>query len=176
MSIRIYVGVWLLLWAVVLDAAETRDVNSHFFQQSLGNFSDELEIAKEDGKKGLLLFFEEDDCPFCARMKRNVLNQSQVQDYYRQHFNIYAVDIEGDVEIIDFDGEATTERAFAEKQFRVRATPVVAFIDLQGKLIKKFTGATKDAEEFMLLGQYIVDGHYDQGSFTRFKRSQKNKP
>ncbi|MCU7960490.1 MAG: thioredoxin fold domain-containing protein [gamma proteobacterium symbiont of Bathyaustriella thionipta] len=153
--------------------AESRDANSYFFQQSLGDFSEELQIAKEDGKLGLLLFFEEDNCPFCARMKQTVLNQVQVQDYFRRYFNIYALDIEGDVEMIDFNAKPTTERTFSEKQFRVRATPVIAFVDLNGQLIRKFTGATRDAAEFMLLGRYIVEGHYKQGSFTRFKRSQK---
>ena len=85
-------------------AEALRDPNSALFHHSLGDFREELEIAREEGKSGVLLCFEMDECPFCARMKRDVLNRSQVQDYYRQHFRIVPVDIEGDVETVDFQG------------------------------------------------------------------------
>ncbi|MCU7881995.1 MAG: thioredoxin fold domain-containing protein [Candidatus Thiodiazotropha sp. (ex Lucinoma aequizonata)] len=62
-------------------SAATRDPGSYFFDQSLGNFSDELELAKDEGKKGILIMFEMDECPFCHRIKTRVLNQVEVQDY-----------------------------------------------------------------------------------------------
>jgi thioredoxin-related protein len=65
---------------------------------------------------------------------------------------------------------------FAFKQHRVRATPVFVFFGLDGKPVQRgrYTGATRDAEEFLLLGRYIVEGHNETTSFTRFKRDQKN--
>ena len=71
--------------------------------------------------------FEMDECPFCHRMKTTILNQPEVQAYFREHFLIFPVDIEGDVEITDFSGATTTMKDFAFKQYRVRATPVFAF-------------------------------------------------
>ena len=156
--------------------AETRDPGEYFFDQSFGDFSEELANAKEQGKQGILIMFEMDECPFCHRMKRTVLNQPEVQDYFKEHFLIFAVDIEGDVEITDFEGEAMPMKDFSFKQYRVRATPVFQFFDLQGKPIKRarFTGATNDAAEFMLLGQYVVESAYKESSFTRYKRSKRN--
>ena len=119
--------------------------------------------------------FEMDECPFCHRMKATVLNQPDVQDYFREHFLIFPVDIEGDVEVVDFKGNTTTMKDFAFKQYRVRATPVFAFYDLDGKYIKRarFTGATRDKDEFLLLGRYVVEGAYKKQSFTRYKRSAR---
>lgn len=74
--------------------------------------------------------FEMDECPFCHRMKTTVLNRPEVQDYFRKHFLIFSVDIEGDIEITDFQGKPTTMKDFAFKQYRVRATPVFQFFDL----------------------------------------------
>lgn len=108
-------------------------------------------------------------------MKREVLNQPEVQDYFRKHFRIISIDIEGDLELIDFNGKQTTQKDFATKTQRVRATPVIAFFDLSGKRIARFTGATRDAREFLLLGHYVAEGHYKNGSFTRFKRSQQKR-
>ena len=148
-----------------------------FFNQTFWDLPEELQTARDAGKQGILIMFEMDECPFCHRMKTTVLNRADVQDYYREHFLVFAVDIEGDVEMTDFNGNSTTMKDFAFKQNRVRATPVFAFYDLQGKPFKhgRYTGATRDAEEFLLLGRYFVDGHYASTSFTRFKRDRKGK-
>lgn len=167
---------WLLVLVSISFAnaeGATRDPGSFFFDQSLGNFSEELQLAKEEGKKGILIMFEMDECPFCHRMKTRVLNQVEVQDYYKEHFLIYAVDIEGDVEINDFKGLPMKEKEFAFKQHKVRATPVFGFFDLDGNMITRFTGATNDAQEFLWLGEFVVDDHYKKTNFTRYKRQKK---
>jgi thioredoxin-related protein len=163
-----------LLLAPVADiTAATRDPGEHFFDQSLGNFSDELEMARDEDKKGILIMFEMDECPFCHRMKTRVLNQVEVQDYFKQHFLIYTVDIEGDVEIADFQGNTMKEKDFAFKQHKVRATPVFGFFDLEGNMVTRFTGATNDAQEFLWLGEFVVNDHYKTTSFSRYKREKR---
>jgi thioredoxin-related protein len=163
----------LLLLAATAVNAVVRDPGEHFFDQTFGDFSEEIENAREQGKKGILIMFEMDECPFCHRMKTTVLNQSEIQDFFREHFLIFPVDIEGDVEVTDFSGNSLTQKDFALKEFRVRATPVFAFFDLDGKLIARYTGATRNAEEFRWLGDYVVDGAYDEVSFTRYKRQRQ---
>ncbi len=86
------------------------------------------------------------------------------------------MDIEGDVMITDFQGNSLTEKDFAFKQYRVRATPVFAFFDLDGNLVARYTGATSDAREFLWLGEFVVDGHYRKTNFSRFKREKKQEP
>jgi len=168
---------WLALYMASAGAVETRDPETHFFNQTFGDFSEELENAREQGKQGILIMFEMEECPFCHRMKQRVLNRKDVQDYFRKHFLIFSVDIEGDIEITDFKGNPTTMKDFAFKQFRVRATPVFQFFDLKGNPIRRgrYTGATRDAEEFLLLGRYIVEGAYRETSFTRYKRSKRKR-
>ena len=166
---------WLLSVLLVSAHAGTpRDPGEYFFDQSLGDFSEELELAKEDGKKAILIMFEMDECPFCHRMKQTVLNQPEVQDYFKEHFMIFSVDIEGNVEMIDFKGNTVTQKDFAFKGNRVRATPVFAFYDLKGDPIKRarFTGASNGPQEFMWLGEYVANGVYNSMSFTRYKRGK----
>ncbi|WP_456379439.1 thioredoxin family protein [Thiolapillus sp.] len=162
----------LLLVLSVGASASPRDPEQYFFDQSFGDYTEELQTAREQGKKGILIMFEMEECPFCHRMKTTVLNQPEVQDYYKEHFLIFSVDVEGGIEITDFKGRPTTMKDFAFKQLRVRATPVFQFFDLQGEPIKggRYTGATKDSEEFMLLGKYIVEQEFLNTSFTRYKR------
>lgn len=151
----------------------TQAAELELFDQSFGDFSEELSLAKEEGKSGVFIFFEMDDCPFCHRMKTTILNQSDVVAYFKKHFKIFRVDIEGDIEMTDFDGTVTTQKDFALKKHRVRATPVMAFFDLTGKRIVRYTGATSTKAEFMLLGEYVLNQHYKTTSFTRYKRQQR---
>jgi thioredoxin-related protein len=154
-------------------ATPPRDAGEYFFNETFGNFADELALAKQEHKKGILLFFEQDDCPFCHRMKTTVLNQPEVQDYFRKYFRIFSVDIEGDLELTDFKGRTMTQKDFSFKEYKVRATPVLAFFDLDGKLIARHTGPTKGVEDFLWLGEYVVDGHYRSENFARFKREKR---
>jgi thioredoxin-related protein len=158
---------------MLAGAAEVRDPYKHFFNESFGNFAEEAVTAKSEGKRGVLIFFEMDECPFCHYMKTNVLNRPEVQEYYRQNFLNFTVDIEGDVEITNFQGKAMTQKDFAFKENRVRATPVIAFYDVQGKEVFRHTGRTSGVEEFMLMGRYVSEGAYKQMPFTKYKRNQK---
>jgi len=155
-----------------LAHGETRDVNQYFFDQKFGDFKAELANAKQAGKQGILLMFEQEDCPWCHRMKATILNQSDVQDYYKKHFLIFSVDIRGDTSMVDFQGKDTTEKAFSVEN-RVRATPVFGFFDLNGKMVYRWTGVTKDAHEFLLLGRYVVDAAYKTQAFAVYKQGAK---
>ncbi|MDH5232960.1 MAG: thioredoxin family protein [Gammaproteobacteria bacterium] len=161
-----------MLWVLPLSA-QPRDPYQHFFNETWGDFKEERQNAKSQGKKAILVFFELDECPFCHFMKTHVLNQPEVQAFFRQHFLNFAIDIEGDVEMQDFDGQTMTQKNFAAKIHRVRATPVFGFFDLEGKKLVRFTGRTSDVDEFLLLGKFVVEGIYKEMSFTRYKRQQK---
>lgn len=164
----------LMLLFPLLAAAEVRDPEKHFFDPKLGNFQEELAAAKQQGKKGIMFFFELDDCPWCARMKATILNQSDVQDFYHKHFLIFPIDVAGDVLMTDFKGREIAEKAYALEN-RVRATPVIMFFDLDGKPVARHTGVTKNKEEFLLLARYVIEGAYKEMPFERYKKSQAAK-
>lgn len=163
----------VLALPVFAQSVDLRDPGEHFFQETFGDLQEELQIASEEGKQGLFVFFELDECPFCDRMKSVVLNRSDVQDYYREHFRIITIDIEGDIEMVDFEGRETTQKELAFSQFKVRATPVFCAFDLTGKEVARHTGPTRGAEEFLWFGEYVTDKIYKQQSFTRYKRARR---
>lgn len=166
---QILIALFLLIAAPAW--AETRDPMSHFFQPKFGDLRADLQEAKKQGKKGIFLFFEMDECPFCDRMKSTVLNQSDVQDAYRAQFLVYPIDVNGDTELVDFQGNSTTEKAFA-LGLRVRATPVLMFFDLEGKPVARHTGPVKDKAEFLLLARYVTEGAYAKEPFSKFKQGK----
>lgn len=172
--LSLFTILFALLYSIPASA-EIRDPGEHFFESTFGDYSEELEIAREEGKKGVFLFFEEDDCPFCARMKATILNRSEVQDFYRNHFKIFRVNIKGEVEVAGFSGELMLEKVFAEQRNKVRATPLMAFYNLEGQMVVRYTGAASSIKEFLLLGQYAVDEEYRKHSFSRYKRKLRKR-
>jgi len=171
--LRRFVLAMICLIPLTAWAAAGRDPYSYFFNETFGNFVEELQQARAQGKQAVLVFYEMDECPFCHYMKQNVLNQPEVQEYFRAHFLNFSVDIEGDIEVTDFANHHVTQKEMA-KAARVRATPVIAFYDLNGKEIYRHTGRTSDAAEFLLLGKYVADGIYKQQPFIKYKREQRN--
>ncbi len=152
-------------------APDTRNPREFFFTQSFGDLPEEMQFAVADGKLGMLLFFEAEDCGFCRRMLKQVFNQRSVQDWYTERFVNIAVDVFGDVEIKDFDGITLPSKIFADQR-RIFATPVVSFIDPNGIEIYRHFGMIQTPEEFLLLGEYIEDKHYYDTEFEVFLRSK----
>ena len=82
-----FLATLLLIGSATVSAADLpRDPQKFFFDESFWDMQEELEIAKEKGKKGIMIMFTMTECPFCHRMKTMVLNQPDVQDYYKKNF------------------------------------------------------------------------------------------
>jgi len=168
----------LVLIFAALAAGMSCASGDRFFDSGLGDFKAELAAAQKAGKRGVLLMFEADACPYCRRMRDQVLSRSDVQAYFHQHFAIYPVDVLGDVQITDFNGAEVSEKMFA-RSMRVRGTPTFVFVGLDGKELTRYSGATKDAKEFMQLGRYVAEGHYANQGFEQFypeAKAERKKP
>ncbi|HTO47365.1 MAG TPA: thioredoxin family protein [Burkholderiales bacterium] len=163
-----------LLLAPALATAQTygpkRDPMQRFFTPSLGDLHAEAAEARTAGKQAIFVMYVRDDCPYCERMKRNLLSLEAVQDYYREHFAVLAIDLRGAVPIVDFTGTATTEKAFAADQ-GVKFTPLIIFYDLDGRPVARHRGEIRDVREFMLLGRFVATGAYRSQSFAEYKQS-----
>jgi thioredoxin-related protein len=152
------------------DAAETRDAAS-FFNLNMGDLRTELADARKEGKKALLVMFEQEGCPYCLQMKRNILNRKDVQDYYRANFATLALDIWSSVPVRDFSNREQTEKAFAQSS-KVKATPTFVFYDLTGNEVARVAGTVDTPEEFLLLGEFVASGAYKSRTFTQYKREK----
>jgi thioredoxin-related protein len=167
---RILIVASLLFATIPATAdADRRDPREHFFIQTFGDLPEEMALAREEGKLGMLLFFESENCSYCRSMLDKVLSDRRVQDWYRERFVNIAVDIHGDVELKDFDGITLPSKVFAEHR-RIYLTPVVSFLDLDGREIYRHLGMVKTPEAFMVLGEYIEGKHYFDTEYEVFAR------
>jgi len=146
----------------------------NFFELSLGDLRAEAAEAKKSGKQGLVVMYHFDDCPYCVRMKSEVLSRPEVQAWYRKHFRAIAVDTRGAQEVTGFSGKALPEKEFA-RAAGVRATPSFQFFAPDGALLVTHAGAIYDPAEFMLLGEYVASGAYRNASFAAYKQSKQKR-
>ena len=158
------------------DGPATRDPRAFFFAQTFGDLPEELEEAHAAGKLGLMLFFEQEGCPYCERMMKTILNQPHVQDWYRERFVSIAVDINGSVELRDVDGITLPSKVFAEHR-RIKTTPTISFIDLTGAEVYRRVTMVSGVEEFLRMGEYVAGGHYTDTAWKDYAaRAEEARP
>jgi thioredoxin-related protein len=137
------------------DAGGVRDPDRYFFEQSFKDMPEELELARENGKRGLLVFFEMVGCPYCEHMRAHVFNQVEAQDWYRQHFRSVNIDIKAATETTGFDGEELTEQTFADS-LSVHTTPTLIYFDLDGTVLYRHFRTVKTVDELIDLGYAVL--------------------
>lgn len=144
-----------------------RDAMQHFFVATLGDYQADLADARKGGKQGLFAMFSWDECPYCTRMKKDVLSLPEVQKYYRERFLPLMVDTRGAVPITDFTGRQTTEKAFSTEQ-GVKVTPTLVFYDLSGRPLFRHVGEIRDAATMIRLGEFVSTGAYRTQKFADY--------
>ena len=155
-------------------SAETRDPYQYFFNALTGDLRAELNDARAAGKKAVFLMFEQEGCPGCLHMKNHVLNRPDVQEFYREHFLNFPVDIFGSVPIADFAGRAYTEKTYS-LSLKVKGTPTLLFYDTDGKEVVRILGAVRGADEFLILGEFVARGAYKKQKFAEYRRDLQRK-
>ncbi len=141
-----------------------------FFSASFNNMQEELALA-HDEKKLLVIMYEQEGCPFCWKMRRDVLSRKDVQDYYGKRFRVIPMDIRGSLDTVDFSGEAMTQKDFSIQQ-NVRLTPVFIYYSETGKELHRLIGFY-DWEEFLLAGDFVLSGAYKTEDFFLWLKKKK---
>ena len=160
-----------LLFVSALMPAHAAEGWERFFELSFGDLRAEAAEARKAGKLGVLVMYHFDDCPYCARMKREVLARPEVQSYYAKYFRAIPVDTRGAQDVTDFSGKALPEKEFA-RAAGIHATPSFQFFAADGTLLATHAGAIYDPAEFLLLGEYVASGAYRNASFANYKQSK----
>ena len=162
----------LLLLAVLAPAwagaATTREAPPQFFSLGIGDLAAEFEDVRAKGKQALLLVFEQEGCPACLYMQRDVFTRRDVLALYGKHFVSLSLDVNGAVPLRDLGGREMTEKSYSQTA-KVRGTPTFVFYDLKGVEIVRAVGAIKP-DEFLVLGQFVASGAYRTRTLAQFKQ------
>lgn len=124
------------------------------------SFLEIQEDAKEAGarNKHVLLFMHIDRCPYCTRMLKENFVRGENRDILRKQFDVIALNIRGDREVIWSNHRRYTEKTLAQN-FKVQFTPTMVFLNARGEKVFQMHGYRKPAA-FRQVLDYVKDKHY----------------
>ena len=88
------------------------------------------------GHMPILLVVSQEDCPYCELLKREILEPMLISGEYDGRVLIRELLIDSALPVRDFDGQAITPDALAQR-YRARLTPTVLFLDDRGRELTK---------------------------------------
>ncbi|MFV1491917.1 thioredoxin family protein [Phaeobacter sp. JH18-32] len=126
---RLMIGLLWLLCVGSAGAVELGDDGLHktpWMRETFKDLREDLDEANAEGKR-LVLFFEQRGCVYCTKMHEEVFPTPEVGSYIGDNFFVVQLNLYGDVEVTDFDGETLSEKDMARK-WGVLFTPTMMFL------------------------------------------------
>ncbi|UWR93628.1 thioredoxin family protein [Phaeobacter inhibens] len=126
---RLWMAVLWLLCAGPVVAVELGDDGLHktpWMRETFKDLREDLEEANAEEKR-LVLFFEQRGCIYCTKMHEEVFPKPEISSYIADNFFVVQLNLYGDVEVTDFDGETLSEKDMARK-WGILFTPTMMFL------------------------------------------------
>jgi len=117
------------MMALPVAAAELGDDGLHkapWMRDTFKDLTEDLDEANAEGKR-LMLIFEQRGCIYCTEMHEKVFPERAIASYIEENFFVVQLNLHGDIEITDFDGETLTEKQAARK-WGILFTPTMIFL------------------------------------------------
>ncbi len=109
-----------------------------WFKHSFLDIREDVAEAAEAGRR-VMLYFYQDGCPYCKKLITVNFAQKAIADKTRRNFDVIAVNMWGDREVTDMQGESMPEKDFASKM-RVMFTPTLIFLNEQRRKALRING------------------------------------
>ncbi|SIN75876.1 thioredoxin family protein [Vannielia litorea] len=117
-----------LLMAGSAHAAELGDDGLHkepWFRDTFKDMREDLAEANAEGKR-FVVMIEQRGCIYCTKMHEEVYSDPEVKKLIEDNFYVVQINMFGDIEVTDFDGEALAEKD-AVKRWNALFTPTILF-------------------------------------------------
>ena len=127
-AMRLFLAVALAV-ACAAPRADTLELPD-WFAESFLEFPQDVKEAAGDGKR-LMLYFWQDGCPSCRRMKETTFADPAIIKATRAKFVPVAINTFGERELVWTDGRRMREKELA-RGLGIRGTPTLLFLDEKG--------------------------------------------
>ncbi|MDA8260485.1 MAG: thioredoxin fold domain-containing protein [Betaproteobacteria bacterium] len=109
-----------------------------WFKDSFLHLKEDIDEARKNGKR-VILMFTQDGCPYCSALVERNLSQREIEATMRKNFDVIAVNLWGDKELVGLDGRTYTEKSYSAAQ-KIQFTPSLLFFDESGKILLRLNG------------------------------------
>lgn len=111
-------------------AAEVGDDGLHkasWMRDTFKDLREDLEEANSEDKR-LMVIIEQRGCIYCTKMHEEVFVVPEIKEFIEENFFVVQINMFGDVEVTDFDGEILPEKEMV-KRWGALFTPMIFFFD-----------------------------------------------
>ncbi|MBF0265488.1 MAG: thioredoxin fold domain-containing protein [Gammaproteobacteria bacterium] len=151
------------------DAPVSNEIKyPQWFKNSFLDLSEDIEEAKQNNKKGIIVYFGQKHCAYCLALMKNDFGQEDIATYTKKYFDVVPINIWGSKEVTLPNGKVVTEKEFAIKE-KADLTPSLVFYNSEGKRIFMLRGYYPPYK-FRAALEYIAEEYYKQESFANYIR------
>ena len=121
-----------ICFSTTLLAAELGDDGLHkpdWFRETFKDLPEDYAEAASEGKR-LLIIVEQRGCLYCSDMHEKTFPDPRVKTLLEEDYFPVQINLHGDIEIVDLDGDVMSEKAAARK-WGVLFTPTMILMPLQ---------------------------------------------
>ena len=139
---------------------------TEWMRDTFKDLREDLAEANAEGKR-LMLTVEQRGCIYCTKMHQEVFPLPNIDSYLKEHYFVVQINMFGDVEVTDFDGESLPEKDMVRK-WGMMFTPTLVFLPedvAEGQTaaqaaVATVPGAFGPGTTFNML-QWVVDKEYE---------------
>ena len=141
---------------------------THWMQDSFLDLREDLELANEEGKR-FAIIIEQRGCIYCRRMHQDIFPDPSIDRIITENFYFVQLNMFGDLEVTDFDGEVMAEKEIMFK-WRVNFTPTIMFFpeevpestSASDIAVAQLPGAFGKGTTFSIF-EWVLDKGYEKG-------------
>jgi len=140
-----------------------------WFKESFLEIADDIDDASEAGKH-VLLFFDLNGCPYCDRMLEESFKAGPLSNYIQEHFDVIAINIQGDRDIAFNDEISVTEKELGAI-LKVYSTPALLFLNADNKTIVRINGY-RAPERFQQVLEFVATRSYQTTTLADYLQAK----
>lgn len=165
------------LFTLTAAHAEMGDDGLHkapWMRDTFKDLGEDLAEATAEGKR-LMVIIEQRGCIYCKKMHEEVFVRPEISDFIEKNFFVVQLNMFGDVEVTDFDGEALPEKEMIRK-WGALFTPTLMFFPenvaedkaANQVAVAQMPGAFGRYTTFNLLNWIVEKGYEGEESFQKY--------
>lgn len=170
--IKLTVVICISLWSCQsLAAQKAHVVYPGWFKDSLYDLQGDLQDAREEGKRGIMVFFSMGTCSYCQAIIEKAFQEKDIVSRLRKNYDVIGLDVFSDNEMVDPRGKThwTKEFFVAEK---AQFTPTMIFYGEGGKIKLRLLGY-QSPEKMRTVLDYLEGDHYQRVSLREYMKQGK---
>lgn len=158
-------------------AAELGDDGLHkadWMRDTFKDLNEDLAEATDEGKR-LMVIIEQRGCIYCKKMHEEVFPRPEITKFIKDHYFVVQLNMFGDVEVTDFDGEVLAEKDMVKKWGGL-FTPTILFFPENAEkpvtanqlAVARIPGAFGRYTTFNMLNWVVEKGYLSDEPFQKY--------